>query len=115
MIEGKVWGYTKQIIVNPFCEMHHVFANKNGTCSKHAHKFKTNLFMVVKGKLLIRVWKNDLVDDVVLSNGDFTQVKPNQYHLFQALEDTEFIELYYPEGIGADIVRETVGYMKAPV
>lgn len=111
-LEGKTWGKTKCILMNPFCEAHHVNALRGGVCSKHSHLFKTNLFFVIRGKLLIRTWKNNLVDDIILTDGEYTSVKPNQLHLFEALEDTEFMEIYYPEGIKDDIKREIDGFMK---
>ena len=35
--------------------------------------------------MIVRVWKNDydLVDETILGPGDFTQVKPNEYHQFR--------------------------------
>ena len=111
-MQGKCWGKTRCVLMNDFCELHHVFAKKGGVCSKHYHKFKSNLFLVIKGKLLVKVWKNDMIDEVILTDGEYTSVSANDYHLFEALEDTEFIENYTPVGIGNDIIRETQGFMK---
>jgi quercetin dioxygenase-like cupin family protein len=47
----------------------------------------------------------------VLNAGDFTTVKPGEYHWFQSLEDSELLEIYYPQHITEDIVRKTVGGM----
>ena len=62
---------------------------------------------------MIRVWKNDynLVDETILEDGDFTQVKPGEYHQFEALEDTIAFELYWAEFDHGDIIRESVGTM----
>ena len=111
---GKVWGKTVCILKNPFCEVHRLEATKGHVCSKHHHKFKTNLFYVESGQLLIRVWQNDydLVDETILEAGEFTEVPPNVKHQFEALEDTVAFEVYYPEGISKDIIRDNHGGVK---
>ena len=114
MKAGKVWGETELIHANGVLEFHRIQTVKGGVCSKHMHGFKWNGFFVEKGKLLIRVWKNDydLVDETVLENGDFTQVKPGEFHQFEALDDTIAFELYWAEFVHNDIIRESVGTMK---
>lgn len=110
---GKIWGKTKNILLKEDVEAHHVNAIKGGVCSEHIHKLKVNFFFVIKGKLLIRIWKNGLVDDIILTDGEYTEVMPNQYHLFEALEDTEFMEIYYRPSIEKDdIERRNNGYKK---
>lgn len=111
ILSGKCWGRTKCILKNPFCEVHRLQASKGTVCSIHLHRFKTNLFFVESGKLLIRVWKNeyDLIDETILGPGEYTEVSPNEKHQFEALEDTIAFEVYYPEGITNDIVRDNVG------
>jgi quercetin dioxygenase-like cupin family protein len=110
--EGKVWGKTKCIIENPFCEVHLVNAYSGGVCSEHCHRAKTNLFLIISGQLLIRVWKDNLVDEIILESGEYTSVPPNTYHQFEAITDCTFIEVYFPEGITKDIVRRTTGFLK---
>jgi mannose-6-phosphate isomerase-like protein (cupin superfamily) len=111
---GKVWGVTELIEANCVLEFHKIHAHKGGVCSKHLHRHKWNGFYVEKGSLLIRVWKNsyNLVDETVLSAGQYTKVAPGEYHQFEALEDTEAFELYWAEFDHNDIERETVGYSK---
>jgi len=112
MKSGKVWGETKLLHANGVLEFHRIETVKGGVCSKHKHQFKWNGFFVESGKLLIRVWKDDydLIDETILEPGDFTQVKPGEFHQFEALEDTVAFELYWAEFNHNDIVRETVGY-----
>ena len=50
-----------------------------------------------------------LVDETILSSGDFTQVKPGKIHQFEGLEDGVAFELYWAEFNHDDIVRRTVG------
>ncbi len=110
-ISGKIWGQTKLIHANGVLEFHRIEYKKDISCSKHRHKYKWNGFYVESGKMIVRVWKNDydLVDETILGPGDFTQVKPNEYHQFIGLEDGVAFELYWAEFDHGDIERETVG------
>lgn len=108
---GKVWGLTELIHSNGVLEFHRIEAKKGGFCSKHLHEHKWNGFFVESGKLSIKVWKNDydLIDETILEAGDFTQVKPGEFHSFEALEDSIAFELYWAEFNHNDIIRESVG------
>ena len=66
---------------------------------------------IEKGKLKIKVWKNDydLIDETTLSDQEMSVVKPKEYHLFEALEDTIAYEIYWTELSQNDIIRETSG------
>lgn len=111
---GKTWGNTRTIFSNHVLELHRIEINKGGFCSKHKHNWKWNGFYVEQGELLIRVWKNDydLTDETILRPGDFTQVKPGEFHQFEAIKETVAFELYFAEFNHGDIVRETVGGSK---
>ncbi len=111
-ISGKIWGKTEMVLANGVLEFHRIETKKGGVCSEHKHEFKWNGFFVESGKLLIRVWKGDydLVDETILGAGDFTQVKPGEFHQFEALEDTVAFELYWAEFNQSDIVRRSVGH-----
>lgn len=114
MKAGKVWGETHLLEANGVLEFHHININKGGVCSKHKHGFKWNGFYVVSGRLIVRVWKNnyDLVDETVLSAGQYTKVPPGEYHQFEALEDTVALELYWAQFDHDDIQRENHGFVK---
>jgi quercetin dioxygenase-like cupin family protein len=78
----------------------------------HQHERKWNMFYCVHGIMEIHVRKNayDLVDVTTLHPGEYTSVKPGEYHWFETkLNDAEVLEIYYLEPITEDIVRETVG------
>ena len=111
MKSGKVWGTTELILQTPFIEFHRIWVQTGGFCSLHKHEFKWNLFYVRSGKLEIHIHKNDykLVDITELGPGEWTTVKPGEFHSFQAPEDTLAFELYSPEPLSADIIRKTVG------
>lgn len=123
---GKVWGRNREIIVNPFAEMHHIFVRPSSYCSIHQHRFKSNLFYCLKGAIVVKVWKsNGLIDETLLVPGKSTSVGPGEKHQFltpkladikdldtsfQDNDSVEVIELYYPNPINqADIERETQG------
>lgn len=110
-ISGKIWGETVAILQNPVVEFHRIRAKAGHQCSIHCHRHKSNLFYVEKGILEIHVRKNnyDLTDVTVLTPGMFTTVKPGEYHWFVCKEDAIAYELYWPELLSEDIVRETVG------
>jgi len=114
MITGKSWGCSSSIFKNSNCEFHRISIQKNGYCSKHKHEYKYNLFYVEKGILLVYIWKNDykLCDCTIIKTGEKTIVKPNEYHMFEASEDTIAYEIYYTESISDDIIRETCGGIK---
>ena len=111
MKSGKVWGNTELLLKTPFVELHRIFVKEDGYCSTHTHKHKWNLFYVISGELDICVHKNDydLVDTTHLIEGEWTTIKPNEFHSFTALTDVEALELYYPEPLSEDIIRKTVG------
>jgi mannose-6-phosphate isomerase-like protein (cupin superfamily) len=108
---GKVWGQTELIHANGVLEFHRIDIKKNGKCSEHLHEYKWNGFFVESGRLKIKVWKKDydLVDETILDSGDFMQVKPGEFHQFEAIEDTVAFELYWAEFNHNDIKRRSVG------
>jgi mannose-6-phosphate isomerase-like protein (cupin superfamily) len=97
----------------PFIEVHRLIIKPNAQCSLHAHQFKWNAFFVQKGRLQIEVHKNDypLIDVTELDAGDFTTVRPNEYHRFiSGADEVRAIEIYYAqEVIENDITRRDCG------
>lgn len=110
-ITGKVWGDTSVIIQNPIVELHKINIKAGFKCSEHKHEHKWNGFYVVSGTLEIHVRKNnyELTDVTTLRAGDFTTVRPGEYHWFSSITDCCALELYYPEMLSEDIVRKSVG------
>ena len=114
MKSGKVWGQTELILHTPFIEFHRIWVRSGGYCSTHKHDYKWNMFYVKSGELAIHIHKKDyaLVDKTILGPNEWTTVKPGEFHSFEAIEDTSAFELYYPEPLSEDIIRETVGGSK---
>jgi len=111
---GKVWGDTVEIKKTESFSLHRLSIKNGGVCSKHKHDFKFNGFFIEKGKLLIRTWKNDqgLIDETILTDFQYTEVAPLEYHQFEALEDTVCYEFYFNHPIFEDITRENQGFYK---
>ena len=108
---GKIWGQTELLLETPLMELHRIMIDADGFCSTHKHSYKHNLFYVVHGTLEVSVHKNDydLVDVTLLTDGEYMTVSPGEYHSFRAVTDVEALEIYYPEPIGKDIQRKSVG------
>lgn len=114
--QGKVWGETSTIYKGNNVEVHYITVQKDGFCSKHTHAHKFNKFTVIKGTLLIRIWKDygsqQLVDETILNAGDEITVSPGEFHQFEALTDVEAIETYWVTLSSNDIEREVQGGIK---
>tara|TARA_B100000959_G_C14926859_1_gene601869 strand:- start:406 stop:750 length:345 start_codon:yes stop_codon:yes gene_type:complete len=110
-IQGKVWGNTQPLFCKNNVEIHRIETREGGYCSKHKHEHKYNAFYVESGKLKITAWKNDydLVDETIVSTNQITTCPPQEYHMFEALEDTVAYEIYWVELSENDIQRENCG------
>jgi mannose-6-phosphate isomerase-like protein (cupin superfamily) len=109
---GKVWGSTEVLLRTPLLEVHRLTIAPNAECSNHQHQFKWNAFFVMSGRLSIVVEKKDyaLTDVTELGPGEFTTVRPGEYHRFRSgAEPVQAIEIYYPETLSEDIVRKDCG------
>ena len=110
-IQGKIWGLTQQLFLKNNVEIHRIEVNKGGFCSKHKHDNKYNAFFIEKGSLKISIWKNDydLKDETIIVSKQMSVVKPKEYHMFEALEETVAYEIYWSELLSNDIIRENCG------
>jgi len=111
MKTGKVWGTTEMIHKNGVLEFHRIEFDKGAKCSEHEHKNKWNGFFVEAGQMLVRSWKADqsLIDETILYAGEFTMVKPGEFHQFEGLESGVAFEIYWAEFSHEDINRRTSG------
>jgi len=115
-VQGKVWGASYPLFNKNNVEISAISIKKGGFCSKHLHTTKYNMFVVNKGKLKVTIWKDygsEVLEDVsFLFPGMETTVSPGDYHMFEALEDTEALEIYWVELDANDIKRVNHGGMK---
>lgn len=112
MKSGKIWGCTEVLIKTPLIEVHRLTVQPYAQCSMHMHSTKWNAFVVISGRLTIAVEKKDyaLTDHTELGPGEFTTVKPGEFHRFIAgREAVSALEIYYPETLSEDIVRKDCG------
>ncbi len=112
MLIGKRWGTTECLLDTPVLAIHRLHIKPGYKCSEHCHQQKWNGFWVRIGVLFIHVVKNDydLTDVTRLEPGEFTSVKPGEFHWFETgIDRVEAIELYYPEVLSEDIVRRSCG------
>ena len=109
--KGKIWGSTCEIFSKNNVSIHRIEVNANSCCSKHYHDYKYNIFYVESGKIKIQEWKNDynLLDETILTAGEFCCVEPKVSHRFIGLEHSVVYEIYYTELSHNDIVREDIG------
>jgi mannose-6-phosphate isomerase-like protein (cupin superfamily) len=117
MKAGKIWGETETIVANGVFEAHRIETRKGTRCSMHKHEFKWNGFFVESGRLRIVVRKTDYnnVDMTELGPGEYCQVKPGEFHRFEAIEDSVAFEFYWAEFNHNDIEREDVGGAISPM
>jgi len=110
-IQGKIWGHTQPLFNKNNVEIHRIETKKGGHCSKHKHIHKYNMFYVESGKLKVVAWKNDydLIDETILTKDQHTTISPNEYHKFEALEDSIVYEIYWVSLLTNDIERLDCG------
>jgi quercetin dioxygenase-like cupin family protein len=104
--QGKVWGSTR--LVYAFCgtEAHLIHIKKGGYCSRHSHNHKWNRFVVIDGRLEVKVYPDGPhADSTIISAGETTDVPPGLVHEFKALEDVKALEFYWVDLDPEDIDR----------
>jgi len=112
-VQGKLWGQTQSVFAWNGVSAHSIRVKAGGYCSKHSHQHRWNRFLVLRGRLLVRIWKDGSPDETVVSEGGVSDVPPGVRHQFEALEDVEAVEFYWTVCDDGDIDRHgTVGGMK---
>lgn len=108
----KVWGVAHHLFENPNTEVHYIQAKKGGYSSRHHHVTKHNKFFVISGRLKITIFQNsaDISNETILSEGESIDIPPVLDHKFEAMEDTQAIEVYWGDQLEKeDIVRKDEG------
>lgn len=111
-IKGKSWGTTKTIIASPFTEVHKIEVVSGGYCSWHLHVKKWNAFIVTEGVLSIETkGTTDGKTSLEVRAGEVCNIPPGTEHRFFNYSGAvaRGLEVYYPDGLGEDIVRTTRG------
>jgi len=106
---GKCWGKTQLVFAHNSVEVHMIEARPGYRCSRHSHSTKWNRFVVLSGRLVVRIFHEGEVDETIVGPWQVTDVPPGVLHEFQALEPTIAAECYWVELDAQDIVREEPG------
>jgi len=107
----KCWGTNVEIFRSDSVSVNFLQLLKGGVCSYHFHKSKHNIFYLISGRVLIRT--EDGV--TTMSPGESVHVAALVKHQFEALEDSNLLEVMHIIYDPTDIVRETQGFMKKDV
>lgn len=108
--QGKVWGETTEIFNDQRVSIHYLSIKKGGYCSEHKHAWKTNLFFVIDGELMIRIWRRgSQVDETILRPGDSIIIPTHVWHQFVGLTNCKCLELYETGLWQTDIERRVQG------
>lgn len=113
-IQGKVWGSTQSLFCKNNVEIHRIWGKLGGYSSKHHHVQKYNMFIVEKGRILVRIWRgNKLIDNTYVGPQQTCTIPPGVEHQFEVLEsDTVAYEVYWTEIRPDDIIRANRGGMR---
>ncbi len=116
MKSGKSWGETLNLLSVPGFEIHRIEIEPGGFCSRHHHRTKFNAFLVEKGHLEVKVWKDHgLVDTTELFDQQSMVVPPGEDHQFlnpDTMGQTVVYEVYWSQMDPNDIVRKSQGGIK---
>ena len=103
MIQGKVWGTTRQLISRETFSLHRLEIKAGGFCSEHVHHAKSNHFYVESGVLIVDTFEPGAMDEegthdfdrTVLRAGDEMTVEPGTGHQFSAVSNCIVYETYW--------------------
>ena len=115
-IYGKIWGSTQVVFEWNNIEINRLLPIKGSFCSEHKHHSKYSRFLVLRGKLRVKIFREHglagraFVDTIDLGPGRSTDIPPGVWHQFEVLEDdTDAIEIYWVVLDAGDIERRSEG------
>lgn len=96
-VETKVWGEVKHVVVTPSVIVSLLTVKEGTRCSRHYHKFRTNQFHVMSGRIVVELWETNESDKltVVVNPGCSLSVRPGIIHRFRVLESGHVVETYF--------------------
>lgn len=99
---SKVWG-EEEWIINTADYCGKILRLNKGYCSSyHYHKEKDETFLLLDGKLRMKIAGKNLI----LEPGESVRLKPNTIHEFEGLENSTIIE-FSTQHSEDDVYRET--------
>ena len=103
--ETKVWGERWLLRTDSTHSNSYLILRAGTRCSLHRHAAKSNLFVVLSGKVGIKT-----EDGIVkLGPGEECTVGPGVWHEFRVYEDSTMIEEMFVEYDESDIERKNTG------
>lgn len=113
--EGKVWGRTTEVARTETASVHYLEILAGGYSSKHRHRIKKNKFHVTHGAVKVSAWRSrKTADETILRAGDALEIEPGIWHKFEALEESQMIEVYTTALESPDIERAGTGGILTP-
>lgn len=111
-LSQKQWGWSESLDDSMTCEVHRIDVVRGGHCSWHLHRERSNVFIAVRGRLVIE-WHDEHGDVVqrVLQPGEAYTVPAKVIHRFLApFESVMAFEVYYatPGGLGPYLVHDDI-------
>jgi len=108
--EDKVWGTTQLVYRAPGFEVHRIAVKRDGYCSLHVHRGKSNTFWIESGQLLITDGQGY---EKILCRGEAVTVRAGQKHLFRNMWGNTVIAYeIYAVDVSNDIERFSEGGCK---
>ena len=86
------WGQEECIVNHEGYCGKRVLANKGFQNSMHYHKLRTLTIYQVSGKILFEVEDNGKISSRIMTPGDVQHMRPNIWHNFTVLEDSEIFK-----------------------
>jgi quercetin dioxygenase-like cupin family protein len=109
-IQSKVWGERWIIRKDDTHCVSFLKLEKGYRCSWHKHQQKYNKFVVTRGKIeVITEELGGKIRKSIIEEGQTLTTRPEQWHEFRAIEDSEVIEEMYVKYDESDIQREILG------
>lgn len=113
--EEKLWGRNHIIHLDNSFQICHIHIAKGGYCSNHFHEHKWNQFYIISGKLMVSCYNRDgtIKSTTMVRPMECIKIPPGLNHKFEAIEETEALEIYWSELSEHDIVRTDIGGIKS--
>lgn len=112
-VQPKVWGDTCSIFRCNNVDVNFMRTIRGGFCSEHYHHSKYSRFFVVHGSIKITIFSDKIfnhdIKEIILTDGMHADITPLVWHKFEALEDSDVIEIYCAILDTNDIERRTTG------
>lgn len=116
MKQTKIWGTTERLFAAAGVTVDRLEILAGSFCSEHRHARKVNLFICLKGQVVIRYWKLDgTPGSTVLDAPGSVLVAGGAWHQFRSGSGADVLEVCFaPQSIteseiDADIERRTEG------